>query len=273
MNTEPKFYVYEHIRPDTGAVFYVGKGSGTRAINFNARGTWWKNIYKKVGSVEVRYPVKNVDEELSFLSEIEYIDVLRRRGVSLINHCIGGEGRTGWVPSEETRKKIGLANKYTPKARGENHGMYGKKHSPESLEKMSVAQKGRQSGEKHPFYGKSHTAETKIKISKSRKGKNVGKDNPFYGKRHPEELMLKIANSLCGRKDTPEQRAKKKSLALILAPKQPSVKPVFCVTNGVRYYGINDAAKKLNLHRQTIRMVCNGTLKQTGGYKFIWSDK
>ena len=31
MSSEKIFYVYEHIRPDTGEVFYVGKGLRKRA--------------------------------------------------------------------------------------------------------------------------------------------------------------------------------------------------------------------------------------------------
>jgi hypothetical protein len=39
--------------------------------------------------------------------------------------------------------------------KGENNGMYGKKHSKESREKMSIHSKGKTSGEKNGMYGKS----------------------------------------------------------------------------------------------------------------------
>jgi hypothetical protein len=273
MNTEQKFYVYEHIRPDTGAVFYVGKGCDKRAKNFHTRSDYWKKIKQEVGKVEVRYPVSMVDEELSLLAEMEYIDVLRRRGVDLINKNNGGTGQTGHSPSEETRRKIGEANRHTPKARGEQHGMYGKQHSSESLAKMSKAQKGRLAGEKHPLYGKHHSAETKAELSRTRKGKRVGADNPFYGKKHTPDVLEKMRAASLGRKATQESRAKMREAHLKLAPESKLSKPVFCLTNGKNYYGLNYAAKELNLHRQAIRMVCNGILKQTGGYKFEWSKK
>jgi hypothetical protein len=38
------FYVYEHIRPDTNKVFYVGKGSGYRSGITQHRNNYWKNI-------------------------------------------------------------------------------------------------------------------------------------------------------------------------------------------------------------------------------------
>jgi len=273
MNLEPKFYVYEHIRPDTGAVFYVGKGHGSRAINFNARSKRWKHVKNESGSVQVRYPVTGVDEELSLLAEMEYIDVLRRRGVDLINESNGGSGTTGRIMSEETRRKIGESNRGKPHLKGEQHGMYGKKHSLESLAKMSEARKGLLAGENHPFYGKHHSDETRRKISDNRKGKMVGADNPFYGKKHTLEVAEKIRTSRIGKKATEETKQKMKQAHLKRALDSKLSKPVFCITNGVTYYGLNEAARELGLHRQSIRMVCNGVLKKTGGFKFEWSKK
>ena len=272
MNAE-RFYVYEHIRKDTGAVFYVGKGSGKRCNHFANRGKFWNNFSKSKDNVEVRLPIQNVDEEFSLLAEVELIDLYRRRGVFLVNISDGGEGTSGWIPSEETRKRIGEANKHTPKVSGEKHGMFGKKHTPESLAKMSASQKGRMVGENHPFYGKHHTDETKAKVSIGRKGKCVGKDNFFYGKTHTPESIEKIRATHLGRKATEQAKKNMSIAALANASKHKLSKPVLCLTNGIEYYGLNDASKQLNLHRQTIRMVCDNKLKQTGGYVFQWSKK
>ena len=64
---------------------------------------------------------------------------------------------------------------------GENHPMYGKKHTPETKAKMSKAKSGKKlsqktrkkmskalSGENHPMYGKKHTQEIREKMSKAR---------------------------------------------------------------------------------------------------------
>jgi hypothetical protein len=273
MNLEPKFYVYEHIRPDTGAVFYVGKGCDERAKNFASRSKKWKSIKQEAGGVEIRYPVVKADEELSFLAEMEYIDALRRRGVALINESNGGTGTTGWIPSEETRRKIGAANKHTPKATGKQHGMYGKKHTPESLAKISESRKGKMVGAQHPMFGKHHTEEIRRKISENCKGKQVGENNPFYGKTHTSEVLEKMRAAHLGRKASVETKTKMRDTHLQLAPESKLSKPVLCLTNGIEYYGLNEASKQLNLHRQSIRQVCNGTLKKTGGYKFQWSNK
>jgi hypothetical protein len=271
MNAE-RFYVYEHIRKDTGAVFYVGKGSGKRCNHFVNRGKFWNNFCKSKDNVEVRLPIKNVDEEFSLLAEVELIDLYRRRGVRLVNISDGGEGTSGWIPSEETRKRIGEANKRTPKASGEKHGMFGKKHTAESLAKMVLSQ-NRRDHTNHPMRGKHHTDEAKAKVSLARKGKCVGKDNPFYGKTHTDEIRKQIADARRGSKATEQARKNMSIAALASAPTSKLSKPVLCLTNGVKYYGLNDASKQLNLHRQTIRMVCNGKLTQTGGYKFEWGTK
>ena len=50
---------------------------------------------------------------------------------------------------------------------GSNNGMYGKKHTKESKEKMSINSKGKTSGEKNGMYGKSKdnaTSPVPIKI-------------------------------------------------------------------------------------------------------------
>jgi hypothetical protein len=267
------FYVYEHRRKDTGAVFYVGKGCKQRAKSFLNRGRYWSNVAKAAGGVEITYPVFGVDEEMALLAEMELIDAYRRRGIRITNITDGGEGTSGWVPSEETRRKIGEANKGRPKLCGEQHGMYGKKHSEESLVKMRESQKGLRAGERHPMFGKTHTNETKAKVSASRKGKCLGAENPFFGKTHTATSLAKMVEAHLGKKLSDETRAKQKASALASVPNRKTTRPVFCPTNGQTYYGLNEASRQLDLHRQCIRMVCNGKLKQTGGYIFEWSAK
>lgn len=43
---QPIYYVYRHIRPDTGEVFYIGIGGGKRANSIFNRNIYWKNIYR-----------------------------------------------------------------------------------------------------------------------------------------------------------------------------------------------------------------------------------
>jgi hypothetical protein len=273
MSIQNNFYVYEHRRKDSGVVFYVGKGCGLRAKNFHNRGRYWNNVAKAAGGVDITYPVLGVDEEMALLAEMELIDAYRCRGVRITNITDGGKGTTGWVPTEEVRRKIGEANRHTPKAKGESHGMYGKTHSEESLEKMRKSQKGLHKGENHPMFGKRHTEKSRAKMSKSLKGTQVRENNPFFGRTHTAEARSKISAAQLGTKASDETRAKQRASALASAPEKQATRPVLCITNGQRYYGLSEASRQLSLHRQCIRMVCNGKLKQTGGYVFEWSQK
>lgn len=51
---------------------------------------------------------------------------------------------------------------------GEDNSFFGKRHSEESLQKMSASHKGKYDGELNPFYGKKHTQETINKIKLKR---------------------------------------------------------------------------------------------------------
>ena len=76
---------------------------------------------------------------------------------------------------------------------GKNHPRYGKKHSQETIKKMSEVKKG-----------KVHSAETRKKMSLS----SMGDKNPLYGKVVTEETRKKISEANKGRKHTPEARKK-----------------------------------------------------------------
>lgn len=62
----------------------------------------------------------------------------------------------------------------------------GVKMSDESRQKMSKARRGNL----NHFYGRKHSKESIKKISNNRQGKCVGRLNPFYGKTHSDEILL-----------------------------------------------------------------------------------
>jgi hypothetical protein len=87
------------------------------------------------------------------------------------------------VQSVETRNKISESLK------GENHHMYGKRHTEESKNKMSESKKKISkliSGKNHHMYGKTHTTESKKKMSESRIGSSLSEKH---------KLNISIANS------------------------------------------------------------------------------
>ena len=97
--------VYQHKRADNGSIFYVGKASNKyRKDKTQNRNTRWHEIVQEANGFVSEVVVDNVDEEFSLLAECEYIDKLRKIGVSICNLTSGGQGRSGWNPSDETRR-------------------------------------------------------------------------------------------------------------------------------------------------------------------------
>jgi len=127
------FYVYEHTRNDTNEIFYVGKGKvgSRRSKTRNGRNQYWHNVVNKAGFTARKKIVEIIDEELSFLIEIERISQLRELGFKLCNLTDGGEGLSN--PSAVTRAKLSEVNT------GENNPFYSKKHSEGTLIKMRAS--------------------------------------------------------------------------------------------------------------------------------------
>lgn len=121
-----EFYTYFHTRNDTNAVFYVGKGKGNRA-HAKGRNQHWRRIAAKHGHtthIAARWPT----EEEAFAHEKLLILCFRDLGADLANMTDGGEGVSGWIPSEKFRQSV-----------SEFHA--GRKRSQETRERLSAANK------------------------------------------------------------------------------------------------------------------------------------
>jgi hypothetical protein len=159
------FYVYKHIRPDTGMVFYVGKGSFYRLNSRKDRNKHWHNIVNKVGSFKSKVIFEHQDEELVFLVEKEKIDQLRKLGVSICNVTNGGEGISGFNHTLESRKKMSESRKL----------LIHPKHTEESKEKIRQANTGvifteeRKNKIRLKAIGRKMAEETKAKIREKNK--------------------------------------------------------------------------------------------------------
>lgn len=121
--------------------------------------------------------------------------------------------------SENTKKLIGEKAKIRLSIK-ENNYMYGKTHSEETRRKISLANKGKtlslehrrkisetlkknNFGKPHFNLGRKHSDETRLLYSLTRKGKNNpnwgngdkirGEKNPMYGKKHSEETRKKMS--------------------------------------------------------------------------------
>lgn len=146
------FYVYEHIRNDTNAIFYVGKGKEYRAYAKRNRNPYWHNVVNKSNGYTVRFVAKGLDEELAYLCEEERIDQLKRLGIELANINAGGAG-------------VGS---------GDKHPMWGKPHPQRGSKRPYGKYK---SGVDNPMYGKP---------SPMRGKKNIGASLAHKGRQRPE---------------------------------------------------------------------------------------
>ena len=107
------FYVYEHIRLDTNAVFYVGKGKGRRCFEARRRNQHWKRVVSKAGGFDVRVIIGGIDEELAFLAEQELISKLKAQGVVLANLTDGGEGVSGYTHTQKAKASFSATMRRT----------------------------------------------------------------------------------------------------------------------------------------------------------------
>lgn len=156
------YYTYAHVRPDTGNIFYVGKGKGGRARSVYDRNDHWHNVVNKNGGkFEIRILNWFKNEKDALESEIWQIAKLKPDGC-LVNKTPGGDA--------------------TPIVR-----MFGVKNP---MKRPEVALKSKQSLK--PIR---ETKEFRDKVSKSRKGKGRGDANAM---RKPEQkgIFSGLKNSM-----------------------------------------------------------------------------
>jgi hypothetical protein len=192
MENQLRFYTYAYLRED-GTPYYIGKGTGKRLY------TKYKGEAKlPKDKCRIVFLKQNITEEEAFKHEIYMISIFGRKDLGtgiLRNRTDGGEGPSGAIRSEESKRKLSKANT------GKNHPQYGKMRSEETKRKLSEAHKGKTFSEEYrkklseSGKGRTHSEETKRKISEAKKGEN----HPLYGKSHSEEHRRKIGEAHKGR--------------------------------------------------------------------------
>lgn len=227
-NNKVRFYIYKHTRPDTGEIFYIGKGNTSKTSHeeryktSSSRNRMWRNIVKKNNGNFIAEIICYCDteDEVNKL-ENEYIKKYGRKDLgcgSLCNMTDGGDGSVGVKVGDETRKK--LRDRFS----GENHPNFGKKLSKETCLKKSESMKRSDKnlkGKKLPDWWKE-----KIKVTK------IGERNPMFGK--------------------PSTRAKK----------------VIDTATGIEYSSIMEAAGSTPYQFQYVSAMLNGTQKNKTTLKF-----
>ena len=174
-----RFYTYAYLREDR-TPYYIGKGKGYRIYSTRRRNNPPKDKSRII------FLKQNITEEEAFKHEIYMIAVFGRIDLGtgiLHNRTNGGEGVSGAIISEETKRKQSEANK-------------GKTFSEERKRKMSEARKGNTN-----WLGKTHSEETKRKMSEASKGNNYN-----LGKTHSEETRRKQSEAQKGKTPSEETR-------------------------------------------------------------------
>jgi hypothetical protein len=181
--------VYKHVRLDKNECFYIGIGKNkTRAYSTSDRTDYWKSVAKKGYEVEVL--LEDLTWEQACEKERDLIKQYGRKDLGvgpLVNMTDGGQGRLGTIP-----------------------WIKGKKHSEETICKMSTSHKG-----------KKHSIETKVRMSDVAKGK----PGTNTGKLFTQEWKDNISKAKIGYKHKIE--SKEKMVGLFIATTCP-----FCNKTG-----------------------------------------
>lgn len=118
------FCTYAHYKPD-GKLFYIGKGSYSRAHSKKGRNTHWNNVVNKYGSFKVQILANWQTEKEAFDHEILLIKCFKDMGYILSNISDGGLGSKGFRHTEEfkqkQKEKILVANPMSDKNIQEKH--------------------------------------------------------------------------------------------------------------------------------------------------------
>ena len=192
-DTQMIYYTYAYLREDK-TPYYIGKGKGNRAYKKHRKG-----IGVPKDKSRIIFLKQNLTEEEAFRHEIYMIAVFGRKDLGtgiLHNLTDGGDGASGYVFSEETKRKQSEAHKG-------NTTWLGKTHSEETKRKMSDTRKGKTHSEEtkrkqsEVKKGKTYSEEAKRKMSEAHKGKTLSEETRRKmseirkGKTHSEETKRK----------------------------------------------------------------------------------
>jgi hypothetical protein len=200
------YYTYAYLREDK-TPYYIGKGKGNRIFNKDKG-----DIRPPKDKSRIIFLKKNLTEAEAFRHEIYMITVFGRKDLEtgiLRNRTDGGEGASGLVMSEETRKTLSELKV------GEKNPNYGKEMSEEQKQKISEKRKGTKLSEEHKDkirqkmmgntwnVGKKLSDETKRKVGEAQKGNQYMK-----GMKFSEETKQKMSEAHKGKTPTEETRKK-----------------------------------------------------------------
>jgi hypothetical protein len=184
-----EYCIYHHLNPATGIVFYVGMGKPRRALQFDKRGKMWEDYVAEHGKPKVVIVLEGLTIEEAKAAEIEHIKALGRIGKEengiLVNRTEGGDlcslygpdnPRWGVKLSDETKRKISESNLRPEVVKSKSEKLTGIKRSDETRQKMREHRLANPLITR-PMAGKKHRPESIEKMSDAHKGQLLGADN------------------------------------------------------------------------------------------------
>ena len=162
MEDPKRFYTYAYLREDR-TPYYIGKGQRRRLYENSG-----KPCVTPKDKNQIIFLKQNLTEQEAFKHEIYMIAVFGRKDLHtgiLYNKSDGGDGTSGYIHTEETKKKMSKIHK-------------GKKLSIQHKDILINSRKGKVNTQEHnksiseALAGIIRSIETKDKISKSKLGEN-----------------------------------------------------------------------------------------------------
>jgi len=199
---------------------YVGEHStNTLKNNYYGSGLYLKHAINEYGKLNFKLEILEFfdTKENAFNAQEKYINKYNTLIPNGYNISPKGGHNVKGCFSEESKYKIGagnrgnslIANNFGDR-KGKNNGMYGKKHSKETIEKFKI----NNTKQNNPMYGKHLSNITKEKLRNLHLGKThtektkqiIGEKNK--GKKRTTEQKLNISIKLMGRKFSEETKKK-----------------------------------------------------------------
>lgn len=232
MNEKKDYYVYIWYIKNTNEVFYVGKGKGSRYKETVNRNKFFRDMYMS-HDCGVKKIYENLTENEAFQKEKDTIKWYRENtNFRLTNQTDGGEGSSGWKPSEDFKKK--------------QSEIHRKQWQDEEFKNKMIAIRTDENG---PY----KSQEFRDKISQLVQGEN----NPNYNNHWTEEMKQHLS---CVRKANGLSANENNSKAT----------RVICIETGEVFNCIKYAMQKYNIkHEGNVTAALKYPFRTAGGQHWV----
>ena len=245
IDDEKKWYLYCHTNKTNGKKYFgitcqTPNERWRHGLGYRSSIVFWRaiNKYTWVG-FEHEIVIDGLTETEAKKKEVEFIAMYKTNCCRYknpefgYNMTDGGEGNVGIKWTDEAKEKLSDYMK----------ALHASKNSPYTFVPHYV-------GEEHPMYGHKHTDEAKQKVSQANKGRFVGEKSYMYGVPKSEEIRKKISETKTGVVLSEDQ---KKNLRDKLKPTQP----LYCMELDEYFKNSYDVERKYNIYHTTVYECAN----------------